>query len=80
VKRMPSFMMEIDASRRSPLEQLAVDYVHVLSSGQPSLDFCRRALGVPESDLVVAGRLSVAVATVRGWREVARRAGGWSCR
>lgn len=78
---MPSFMMEIDAARRSPLDQLAVDF-YVQRSGQPSIDFCRRISGVPEGDEVVARRLSVAVSTVRGWRDVGRRAtpGSWSCR
>jgi DNA-binding transcriptional regulator YiaG len=77
---MPSFMMEIDAARRSPLDQLAVDYVHFQQAGS-SIDFCRRACGVPEGDEVIARRLSVAVSTVRGWREIGRRAGqgGWRC-
>jgi DNA-binding transcriptional regulator YiaG len=69
------FMMEIDASRRAPLDQLAVDFSHVLRSGQFSIDFCRRVCGVPESDEVVGRRLGVPVAMVRGWREVGRRAG-----
>jgi len=73
-----SFMMEIDSSRRSPLDQLAVDYF-VQRSGQPSIDFCRRVLGVPEKDEIVARRLSVAVSTVRNWRKVGRRASGWGC-
>jgi len=68
-----SFMMRIDAAQRRPLEQLAVDYF-TQRSGTPSIDFCRRVLGVPESDDVVARRLSVAVSTVRGWRDVGRRA------
>jgi hypothetical protein len=78
---MPSFMMQIDAAKRAPLDQLAVDYF-TQKSGQPSIDFCRRVLGVPERDEVVARRLSVAVSTVRGWREVGRRAGSgtWPCR
>jgi DNA-binding transcriptional regulator YiaG len=69
-----SFMMEIDASRRRPLDQLAVDFFYAQRSGTPSIDFCRQVYGVPESDAVVAQRLSVAVSTVRGWREVGRRA------
>jgi hypothetical protein len=75
---MPSFMMEIDEAQRSPLDQLAVDYF-TLRSGQPSLDFCRRTLGVPQDDEVVARRLGVAVSTVRGWRDVGRRASRWTC-
>jgi DNA-binding transcriptional regulator YiaG len=74
---MPSFMMEIDAAQRSPLDQLAVDYL-LLRSGY-SIDFCRRVVGVSEGDDAVARRLGVAVSTVRGWREVGRRANGWSC-
>jgi DNA-binding transcriptional regulator YiaG len=70
-------MMEIDAAR-SPLDQLAVDYF-TQRSGQPSLDFCRRALGVGEPDEVVARRLGVAISTVRNWRELGRRANGWRC-
>jgi len=70
--------MEIDDARRSPLDQLAVDYF-TLRSGQPSLDFCRRTLGVREDDAVVARRLGVAISTVRSWREVGRRASGWRC-
>jgi hypothetical protein len=77
---MLSFMMEIDATRRSPLDQLAVDFPHVLQSGQPSLDFCRRVYGVPESDEIVGRRLGVPVSRVRGWREVGRRAGSGMCR
>lgn len=76
--RMRSFMMDIDAARRSPLDQLAVDYF-TNRSGLPSIDFCRRTLGVAETDEVVARRLSVAISTVRGWREIGRRARGWSC-
>lgn len=75
---MPPFMMEIEAAQRSPLDQLAVDYF-AQRSGLPSLDFCRRAAGVPEKDLEVAQRLGVAVATVRGWREVGRKASKWCC-
>jgi hypothetical protein len=77
-----SFMMEIDTARatqRSPLDMLAADY-WVIRSGQPSIDFCCRAVGVPDSDEAVARRLSVAISTVRGWREVGRRAGSrWAC-
>jgi hypothetical protein len=75
---MPSFMMEIDAARLSPLDQLAMDYF-TLRTGQPSLDFCCRALGVREEDVVVARRLSVAASTVRSWREIGRRVSGWRC-
>ncbi len=67
-----SFMMEIDACQRSPLEQHAVEYL-TLRSGLCSVDFCRQALGVPDPDDVIARRLGVAVSTVRGWREVGRR-------
>lgn len=73
-----SFMLEIDNARRAPLDQLAVDYF-TQRSKTASLDFCRRAVGVPESDERVARRLGVAVSTVRGWREVGRRANGWGC-
>jgi hypothetical protein len=72
---MPAFMMEIEQAQRSPLEQLAVDYF-TLRSGLPSLDFCRRAVGVREDDATVARRLRVAISTVRKWREIGRR---WSC-
>ena len=72
---MPSFMMDIDAARRSPLDQLAVDYF-TLRSGQPSIDFCCCTLGVREEDDVVARRLGVAISTVRSWREIGRRASG----
>lgn len=68
-----SFMMEIDASRPSPLERLAVDYL-TLRSGNPSPEFCRLALGVQVEDKVIARRLGVAISTVRGWRELGRRA------
>jgi hypothetical protein len=77
---MLSFMMEIDSSRCSPLDQLAIDFPHVQRSGQPSLDFCRRVYGVPESDEIIARRLGISVLMVRGWREVGRRAGSWGCR
>lgn len=79
---MPSFMMEIEAAQaaqRSSLDQLVTDYYYKLRSGKPSIDFCRRVLGVPEKDEVVARRLRVAISTVRDWREVGRRARGWSC-
>lgn len=77
-----SFMMEIDAAQRGPLDQLAVDYFHVQQWGTASINFCRQVFGVPEADDVVARRLSVAVATVRGWRDVGRKAtpGPRSCR
>ena len=74
-----SFMMQIEAAQRPPLEQLAVDYFYAEKMGHPSLDFCRRLLGVPEEDEKIARRLSVAVSTVRGWRELGRRASRWSC-
>ena len=73
-----SFMMRIEAAQRSPLDELAVDYFSK-KSAHPSIDFCRRAAGVPENDEKVARRLSVAVATVRGWRELGRRASRWGC-
>lgn len=76
--RVPSFMMEIDAAFRSPLDQLAIDYF-VQRSGQPSLDFCRRTLGVGESDETIARRLGVAISTVRSWREIGKRARSWNC-
>jgi len=75
---MRPFMMEIDATFRSPLDQLAVDYL-TLRSGKPSLDFCRCTLGVREDEAVIARRLGVAISTVRSWREVGRRAIGWRC-
>jgi hypothetical protein len=78
-----SFMMQIEAAQvaqRSPLDQLARDYFNAQRSGYPSIDFCRQAVGVPEKDEVVARRLSVAVSTVRGWRDIGRRATGqWTC-
>lgn len=77
---MKSFMMEIEVTQRSPLDQLAVDFFYSQKSGHPSLDFCRRVFGVPEKDELVARRLSVAVSTVRGWRELGRRADPRSCR
>ncbi len=75
-----SFMMQIEAAQRSPLDQLAVDYYYAERSGHPSIDFCRRVFGVPDCDEKVARRLSVAVSTVRGWRELGRRASPGSCR
>ena len=74
-----SFMLEIDATRHSPLDQLVTDY-YAIRSGQPSIGFCCQvlgvcqALGVPESDKAVASRLGVAISTVRGWRDVGRKA------
>jgi|HubBroStandDraft_6_1064221.scaffolds.fasta_scaffold2426780_2 hypothetical protein len=85
---MPSFMLEIDASRRSPLDQLAVDYF-TNRQMTPTIDFCRRVHGIaPDRDVAqidrdvaqIASRLDVAIATVRGWREIGKRASGWSCR
>jgi hypothetical protein len=76
-----SFMMQIDAARRPPLDQLAADYWAIkMAKAEPSLDFCRQTLGVPEADGAVARRLGVSVATVRGWRDLGRRASSWSCR
>ena len=74
-----SFMMRIDAAQRSPLDQLAVDYFYAEKTAHPSIDFCRRLHGVPEDDEKVARRLSVAVSTVRGWRDLGRRANPRSC-
>lgn len=77
-----SFMMEIEeaqAARRSPLDLVAEDYFRI-RSGQPSIDFCCRVLGAPNSDEAIARRLGVPVATVRGWRDVGRRARKWTCR
>jgi len=74
-----SFMMQIEAAQRPPLEQLAVDFFYAEKSGHPSIDFCRRVFGVPEKDEIVARRLSVAVSTVRGWRDLGRRANSWGC-
>lgn len=78
-----SFMMKIDdarAAQRSPLDMLAADYAG--SRPQvPSIDFCCRLAGVPDSDEAVARRLAVAVTIVRGWREIGRRAERkWGCR
>jgi len=75
-----SFMMQIEAAQRSPLDQLAMDFFHAEKTQHPSIDFCCRVLGVPEEDAKVARRLNVDVATVRGWRELGRRARSWSCR
>ena len=74
-----SFMLKIEAAQRPPLEQLAVDFFFAEKTVNPSLDFCRRVLGVPDADEKIARRLSVAVSTVRGWRELGRRASRWSC-
>jgi hypothetical protein len=78
-----SFMMEIDAARaaqRSPLDMLVADYLRTRPRS-PSIDFCCRVAGVPDSDEVVARRLSVAISVVRGWREIGRRAESkWACR
>lgn len=79
--RRMSFMMEIEeafASQHTPLEMLAADYFRN-RSGLQSIDFCRRAVGVPDTDSVIAHRLSVAISTVRGWRDIGRRASGLSC-
>ncbi len=70
---MLPFMVEIDASRPSPLDQLAIDHL-LMRSGHPSIEFCRRTLGVEADDAIVARRLGVAITTVRGWREIGRRA------
>ena len=77
-----SFMMQIEAAQRPPLDQLAFDFLQIPRSEHPPLDFCRQTLGVPEDDEVVARCLRVAVSEVRGWRDVGRRAtpGRWSCR
>ena len=75
---MPPFMMEIDAARRSPLDQLAVDYL-TLKSGF-TFDLCCRLVGVPQSDEIVARRLGVTTSMVRGWRELGHRAHGRTCR
>jgi hypothetical protein len=79
-----SFMMEIDAARLSPLEQLVADFFYARKLGHhPTIDFCRQVFGVPDKDEAVAQRLRVAVARVRGWREVGRRASTpvhWSCK
>jgi hypothetical protein len=78
-----SFMMKIDAARaaqRSPLDMLVTDYA-CRKTQAPSIDFCCRLAGVPDSDEIIARRLRIAVAIVRGWREIGRRAESkWSCR
>ena len=75
---MPSFMMEIEAAQRPPLDQLAMDYFQAHRPEKPSLEFCRRLCGLPDDDdAAVAKRLSVAIAKVRDWRRTGR---GWSCR
>jgi len=73
-----SFMLDIELHQRSPLEQLAIDFFRSRNK-TPSIDFCRRALGVPENEAIVARRLGVAISTVRGWREIGARARGLSC-
>lgn len=75
------FMMQIDAAQVArPLDLLAAEHLRQTSS-TPSIDFCCRAAGVPDSDEVVARRLRVAVSIVRGWREIGRRAmAKWACR
>jgi len=75
-----SFMMQIEAAQRPPLEQLAVDFFYVEKTAHPSIDFCLRLLGVPEEDAKVARRLNVEVLKVRGWRALGLRASRWSCR
>ena len=72
---MPPFMTEIEAAQPSPIDQLARDFLK-LRPEQPSIDFCRRTLGVSEDDTEVAMRLGVKVQTVREWREIGRRASG----
>jgi hypothetical protein len=76
-----SFMMQIDAARvTQPLDLLVAAYARQTAQA-PSLDFCCRVAGVPDSDEVIARRLRVAVSIVRGWREIGRRAlGKWACR
>ena len=76
-----SFMMQIEAAQqRPPLDQLAYDYYYAEKTVHPSIDFCRRVLGVPDDDAKIARRLGVAVSTVRGWRELGRRANPRGCR
>jgi hypothetical protein len=76
-----SFMMQIDAARRPPLDQLAADYWALKAAKlDPSIGFCRQTLGVPESDDAIARRLDVSVALVRSWRDIGRRVSAWSCR
>jgi hypothetical protein len=67
-----SFMLEIDAARPSKLDRLVIDYLSLRTS--PSLDFCRRVVGVDATDDIVARRLGVAISIVRGWRILGRRA------
>jgi len=67
-----SFMLEIDASRRAPLDELAIMWLSQ-RSGLPSAEFCRHAAGVEADDAVIARRLGVAISTVRGWRAAGRR-------
>ncbi len=78
-----SFMMKIDAAhaaRHTPLDMLAADYLTTRPLC-PSIDFCCRVAGVPDSDEVIARRLGVAILVVRGWREIGRRANSrWICR
>ena len=78
-----SFMMKIDearAAQRSPLDMLVTDYTK-RNTQVPTIDFCCRLAGVPDSDEVVARRLRVAVTIVRDWREIGRRAESkWGCR
>lgn len=81
---MPPFMLEIDAARRAPLDQLAIDYLGRSDLGRSDLlidlDFCRRLAGITEPDEVVARRLSVGVSAVRHWRKLGRRASMQPCR
>lgn len=72
-------MLEIEEHQKSPLDQLAVDYF-ATRNRTPSIDFCRRAVGVPAPDDAIARRLGVAISTVRGWRQIGERAQGLSCR
>ena len=74
---MPSFMMEIEAAQRSPLDQLAIDYFQAARPPEPSIQFCRRMCGASDRDDLIAKRLNVAIAKVRVWR---RRAYGWTCK
>lgn len=71
-----SFMMKIDAARAalySPLDLLATEYLRHRPQN-PSIAFCCRVAGVPDTDEVIARRLQVTTSTVRGWREIGRRA------
>jgi DNA-binding transcriptional regulator YiaG len=77
-----SFMMKIDEARAAqhpPIEHLAADFFQIRSK-LPSIEFCRQAVGVPDTDAALARRLNVAVETVRGWRDIGRRASGQACR